>query len=58
MEEKNGKDSKCDYNKLETFTSFLSRVRSLEDIESYFKVNRARHMPQNHFMVASQDTDL
>ena len=33
-------------------------VRSWEDSELYCEVNRARHIPQNHSVVAYQDTDL
>ena len=58
LKKKNGKDSKLEYYKLETFPSLFLEVRSWEDSESYCKVNLARHMPQNHLVVASQDTDI
>ena len=55
---KNGKDSNFEYYKLETFPSFSLEVRSWEDSGSYCEVNRARHMPQNHFVVEYQDTGI
>ena len=58
LKKKNGKDSKFEYYKLETFSSFSLEVCSWEDSGSYCKVNHAGHMPQNNFMVVSQDTYL
>ena len=58
LKKKNGEDSDFEYYKLETLPYFLLELRSWEDSESYCKVNRARHMPQNNFVVASQDTDI
>ena len=54
----NGKDSNFQDYKLETFPSLSLEVSSWEDSESYCEVNFARHMPQNHFLVEYQDTDI
>ena len=58
LKKENGKNSNFEYYKLYTFPSFLLELCSWEDSELYCELNRARHMLQNHFAVASQDTDI